>query len=77
MEPGIKVIEAVDIFKFIFELSLPLCRSQQLHVLRQISEWLWWGITSLIEGVESDMIQLNVLVRARIVGEDPWENWVL
>jgi len=67
MEPGIKVIEAIYIFEFSFELSLPLCCAEQLHVLRQISERLRRCITSLIEGVEGDMVQLDILVCARIV----------
>ena len=67
MEPGIKVIEAIYIFEFSFELSLPLCRAKQLHVLRQISERLRRCITPLIEGVEGDMVKLDILVGARIV----------
>ena len=77
MESVIKVYKAIDIFVFVFEFCLSLCGAKQLHVLGQISEGFWRCITSLVEGVESDVVELHVLIRARIVREDPWEDRVL
>ena len=64
MESGVKVIKAIYIFEFNFELRLSLCRAKQLHVLRQISERLRRCITSLIKGVEGNMVKLDIIVRA-------------